>query len=57
VIQKCPDCKPHSFQDARYGEKVRVMNPLKKAAGEQQKVRCTVCAAEAFATAEREVKG
>lgn len=50
MIQKCPNCKPHSFQDTRYGEKVRVMNPLKKVLEQQQEVRCTICGAVAKST-------
>lgn len=42
MVTICSDCKPHKFQDARYGKNRRVMNLCK----EGKSVRCTVCGAE-----------
>lgn len=45
MIQPCPDCTPHEFQDKTYGNKQRVMNPCKYP-GDTSKfsgARCTVC--------------
>lgn len=48
MIRKCsnPDCK-NEFQDKRYGEKQRVMNPtLKNKQSSRKTYRCTVCLQE-----------
>ncbi len=37
MIKHCDHCRPHRFQDARYGPGRRVMNAGNKGA------RCTVC--------------
>lgn len=39
MIVNCGTCKPHSFQDERYGPRKRVANETK----DPEKVRCTVC--------------
>lgn len=36
-ILKCPGCRPHGFQDTRYGDKMRVHNPG------ATELHCTVC--------------
>lgn len=33
----------HTYQDARYGNKMRVMNPTLKEENGKQQFRCTVC--------------
>jgi hypothetical protein len=38
VIKLCPNCKPHPFQDERYGKNMRVMSTMKEGQN-----RCTVC--------------
>lgn len=46
MIQGCPDCLDHPYQDATYGKKMRVMNNCNlpgDAAGKQTGARCTVC--------------
>jgi len=42
MIAKHPTCKPHPYQDKRYGYLMRVCNPLKDFAS-NGKVSCTVC--------------
>ena len=44
IIAPCTDCRPHAFQDAEYGQGIRVHNtrPPKIGAGELPNV-CTVC--------------
>lgn len=44
-IKKCPNCKPHEFQDATYGDNMRVMNssPDKPGANQAIRWRCTAC--------------
>jgi len=43
-IKTHPECKPHAFQDAKYGDKRRVVNETKKSnAADPPKYRCTVC--------------
>ena len=38
------DCRPHEYQDSKYGSGVRVGTPLRKSAPEaRQTRRCTVC--------------
>ena len=44
MIKPCPTCKPHAFQDSRYGSKNRVMNRTAKK--DPQVFRCTVCGKE-----------
>lgn len=44
VIQYCKDCKEHPYQDAKYGFKMRIMNPTGKME-KSGKARCTVCGA------------
>jgi hypothetical protein len=43
IAKHAGECKPHAYQDSRYGKGFRVMNPVldkdKKVAG----ARCTVC--------------
>ncbi len=41
TIKKCDTCKPHPFQDKKYGPQMRVMNPI--APKTPGKHRCTVC--------------
>ena len=45
MILYCSSCKPHEFQDTRYGDKMRVMNPFPKSGGDIE-YRCTVCCKE-----------
>ena len=45
MIAKCDKCKPHEFQDMKYGKNYRVMNELPSEGG-QTKLRCTVCGIE-----------
>lgn len=45
MIAKHVGCKPHEFQDARYGHQMRVCNPKKEFAT-NNKATCTVCGAE-----------
>lgn len=45
-ILTCPKCKPHPYQDARYGNQKRVMNPILTPPGMPKKYRCTICGAE-----------
>lgn len=41
-VMYCSDCKPHDYQDTKYGYHMRVMNPTGK--GEKSgNFRCTVC--------------
>jgi ribosomal protein L37AE/L43A len=42
MILKCNECKPHPYQDQKYGEKMRVHNPKVSKNGIQQ-ATCTVC--------------
>jgi hypothetical protein len=43
MIAKHPgECKPHLYQDTRYGEGFRVMNPV-MVKGKIEGWRCTVC--------------
>ncbi len=44
VIRLCINCRPHSFQDSRYGLKMRVMNQV-KSDPDGPKARCTVYSA------------
>lgn len=39
MIIQCPTCKPHTYQDKKYGKNMRVHNVCK----EHGKYRCTVC--------------
>jgi hypothetical protein len=41
AVLRCRNCKPHSYQDAKYGDHMRVHNGCKD--GESQGYRCTVC--------------
>jgi hypothetical protein len=41
MIKRCV-CQ-HRFQDKRYGDKMRVKNPVAKKQGFPQEYRCTVC--------------
>ncbi len=43
MIKYCASCKANTYQDAKYGEKMRVMNECKPPAAGQIKLRCTVC--------------
>ena len=52
MIQECKPCKPHTYQDKRYGTNQRVHTPFTTKAGIQM-ARCTVCLAEKPA---REIK-
>ena len=45
AIKWCP-CKPHPFQDSKYGQNMRVHTPRKKAKNAVQVWRCTVCGKE-----------
>lgn len=42
IVRGCPSCKPHEFQDTKYGKNQRVMNLAK--GGDVG--RCTVCLTE-----------
>lgn len=44
VIQYCPNCKEHPFQDQKYGKSMRVHNPQGKMDKGGQ-CKCTVCGA------------
>ena len=44
MIQECTPCKPHEFQDKRYGKGMRVHTPFTKSL--QPMARCTVCLTE-----------
>ncbi len=49
MIAKHPgECKPHEFQDNRYGQGFRVMNPTKDGGH-----RCTVCAPDKVHSSKR----
>lgn len=41
MIYRCISCKPHEFQDERYGKNMRVMNNC--FLNKQPAYRCTVC--------------
>ena len=41
---KCENCKPHEFQDTKYGKNVRVFNSA--GSKETLKWRCTCCGNE-----------
>lgn len=44
MIAKHPgQCKPHLFQDARYGPGFRVLNEVKTSSNDIPAYRCTVC--------------
>lgn len=49
TIVTCPNCKPHEYQDKRYGEKRRTANLInqqqEKQASFVARYRCTVCGA------------
>ena len=45
MIQACQPCRPHPYQDQRYGKNQRVHTPFKTKAGVAM-ARCTVCMAE-----------
>lgn len=42
AIKLCPNCKPHEYQDKRYGQNMRVYN--ESVTG--KKKNCTVCGKE-----------
>lgn len=42
-VKHCPNCKPHEYQDEKYGKEMRVMNSLAPKPGQQTEFRCTVC--------------
>ena len=42
MILFCP-CKPHPYQDTKYGQFMRVHNPAKADAENKPAWRCTVC--------------
>ncbi len=43
MIAKHPgECRPHEYQDAKYGKGFRVMNPVAKKSHDAG-ARCTVC--------------
>lgn len=42
MIATCSPCKPHAYQDKKYGTNRRVMNSCK----EGKSLRCTVCGTE-----------
>ena len=42
-ILPCPECPLHTYQDAQYGHRVRVMNRIKQAESSSNLYRCTVC--------------
>jgi len=43
------ECKPHPFQDKRYGKNIRVVNPARDYGSTTNNVTCTVCG-EKFST-------
>ena len=43
MIKSCPSCKPHQYQDATYGSKMRVYT---KGTKPEHKQVCTVCGKE-----------
>ena len=44
MVMECKNCKPHPFQDQKYGNRKRVHNKTKKSEGTVY--RCTVCGTE-----------
>lgn len=54
MIARHSSCKPHPFQDKRYGDKMRVVNK-KRSYDETRKVNCTVCGEE-FAIGEYRIE-
>lgn len=42
MILKCKECKAHAYQDQKYGDKMRVHNPMPPK-NNIQYARCTVC--------------
>lgn len=42
IARHSGECKPHAYQDAKYGNRVRVMNPVTDK-GNITGGRCTVC--------------
>ena len=43
LVLRCPSCRPHSYQDKRYGDHMRVHNPKAPKINHPQEYRCTVC--------------
>ena len=39
IVKPCLGCKPHAYQDNKYGDKLRVHNTTKS----DKDKRCTVC--------------
>ena len=39
MIKKCPMCRPHEYQDKKYGDRMRVQNATK----DDTTIRCSVC--------------
>jgi len=39
VRKKCSNCDPHTYQDNKYGNKIRIMNRSQDGSN----VKCTVC--------------
>lgn len=47
MIQACPKCRPHPFQDQKYGNGNRVFNERAKTKeSNTRRYRCTVCTTE-----------
>ncbi len=46
MILKCPSCLPHDYQDAKYGNTMRVHNPGKAKEKGRTRWICTVCRSE-----------
>ncbi len=43
MVKYCPNCKPHPFQDGRYGLNMRVHTPTPGKRGGGDGGHCTVC--------------
>jgi hypothetical protein len=41
MITFCPSCKPHEYQDKRFGQNMRIANETQHKS--PSKYRCTVC--------------
>lgn len=43
AIRKCEGCRPHEFQDTKYGKNMRVWTSVQGSKEKARKSTCTVC--------------